>query len=45
MTKKTITLSIDSKIYEEFQQICDKEGMSYSKKIQTLVEKFIKTKR
>lgn len=42
MAKKPVTFSIDSEIYKKFQDICDKEGMSYSKKVQTLIESFTK---
>ena len=43
MVKKAVTLSIDKNIYEKFQKICDRDGMNYSKKVQTLIEKFIKS--
>lgn len=42
MVKKPVTFSIDSEIYEKFQNICDKESMSYSKKVQALIDSFIK---
>jgi len=41
-SKRKVTLSIDNKIYSEFQRYCGKNAFSVSAKIELLIKDFIK---
>ena len=43
--KRTITLSVDSKIYEDYKIICDKKGLILSKQFENFIVEEIKKKR
>lgn len=38
MVKKKVTLSIDNKVYFEFQKYCDKNAIMLSKKIELIMK-------
>ena len=40
--KRTITLSVDSKIYEDYKNICDKKGWILSKQFENFIVEEIK---
>ncbi len=44
MPKKKVTLSLDSKVYSEFQKYCEKNAIMLSKKIELLIKDIMKTK-
>jgi hypothetical protein len=39
---KKVTLSIDEKIYSEFQKYCDENAIMLSKKIELWIKEFLK---
>jgi hypothetical protein len=39
--KKRVTLSLDSKVYDEFQKYCEDEGWVLSRKIEIFIEGFL----
>jgi hypothetical protein len=39
--KKRVTLSFESKVYDEFQDYCEKEGWIISRKLEIWMEKFL----
>ena len=39
--KKKVTLSIDSRIYEEFQEYCEENAIMLSKKIELWIKDFL----
>jgi antitoxin component of RelBE/YafQ-DinJ toxin-antitoxin module len=38
--QKKVTLSVDEKIYKEFQDICDKNAIMLSKRIELFMKEF-----
>jgi len=40
--KKKVTLSIDSKVYKEFQEFCEKNAIMLSRKIELIMEGIMK---
>ena len=40
--KRTITLSVDGKIYEDYKNICDKKGLILSKQFENFIVEEIK---
>jgi len=42
MVNKKVTLSLDSKTYEEFQEYCKKNAIMLSKKIELWIQEFLK---
>ena len=40
-TKKKVTLSIDSEIYNEFQKYCEKNAIMLSKKIELFMKELL----
>lgn len=40
--KRTITLSVDSKIYEDYKNICNKKGWILSKQFENFIVEEIK---
>jgi len=42
MVKKKVTLSIESKTYEEFQKYCEENAIMLSKKIELWIDDFLK---
>ena len=42
MGKKKVTLSIDSKIYKDFQKYCESHAIMLSKKIELIMEEIMK---
>ena len=42
MVKKKVTLSIESKTYEEFQRYCEENAIMLSRKIEIWIEDFLK---
>lgn len=45
MGKKKVTLSVDSKVYEDFQKYCEERAILVSKKIELFMKEFMKSKR
>ena len=45
MAKKKVTLSVDSKLYEEFQKHCEKNAIMLSRKIEIWMEEFLKNEK
>jgi hypothetical protein len=45
MTKKKVTLSIDDKVYNEFQKYCEENAIMLSRKIEIWIEDFLKGKK
>ena len=41
MAKKKVTLSIDSKVYDEFQKYCEENAIMLSKKIEIIMKGII----
>ncbi|MCX8158762.1 MAG: hypothetical protein N3D20_00480 [Candidatus Pacearchaeota archaeon] len=41
MSKRKVTLSIDNKIYSDFQKYCDENAIVMSKKIELLMKKIV----
>lgn len=41
MGKKKVTLSLDSKTYEEFRKYCDENAILLSKKIELWIQDFL----
>jgi len=39
--KKKVTLSIDSKIYDEFKEYCEENAIMLSKKIELWIKEFL----
>jgi len=39
MGRKTIALSVDAKIYDEYKEYCRKEGIILSKQVEKFMEK------
>lgn len=39
--KKKVTLSLDSKTYEDFQKLCDENAIMLSKKIEIWMSEFL----
>ena len=39
--KKKVTLSVDSKVYADFQKFCDKNDIMLSKRIERLIKKHL----
>jgi len=44
MVKKKVTLSLDSKTYNNFQEYCEKNAIMLSKKIELVMEGLMKKK-
>jgi len=42
MAKKRVTFYLDESVYERFRKICDKRGLKISKKVELLMEGFVK---
>jgi len=42
MTNKRVTLSLDSKTYDEFQDYCRENAIMLSKKIELWIKEFLK---
>lgn len=42
MGKKKVTISLDSKIYDEFRKYCDANAIMLSKKIELWIADFLK---
>lgn len=42
MGKKKVTLSLDDKVYSNFQKICQENAMNFSKKIELMIKDFLK---
>lgn len=42
MANKKVTLSLDSKVYDEFRKYCDKNAIMLSRKIEIWIEEFLK---
>ena len=40
--KKRVTLSFESKVYDDFQDYCEKEGWIISRKLEICMEDFLK---
>jgi hypothetical protein len=40
--KKKVTLSISSKVYDEFQEYCEENAIMISRKIEVWMEEFLK---
>jgi hypothetical protein len=40
--QKRVTLSLDSKVYQDFQNFCEKNDIIVSKRIERLIEEHIK---
>ena len=45
MGKKKVTLSLDSKVYDEFREYCEKEGLVLSKRIEFWIADFLEKKK
>lgn len=45
MAKKKVTLSIDSKVYDNYKEYCKKNAIMLSKKIELFMEKELKEKK
>lgn len=45
MAKKRITFYLDSDIHDEFKNLCDKNAVVMSKKVQMLIEKSLKEEK
>ena len=43
--KKKVTLSIESKTYEEFQKLCNENAIMLSRKIELWIEGFLKEEK
>ena len=41
MAKKKVTLSLDSKTYDEFKEYCNKNAIMLSKKIEIWIKNFL----
>jgi hypothetical protein len=41
MVRKKVTLSVDSKVYEEFREYCEKNAIMLSRKIEIWMEEFL----
>jgi len=44
MVKKKVTLSLDSKIYSDFQKYCEENAIMLSKKIEIFIKDFMDNK-
>lgn len=44
MAKKKVTLSVESKIYDDFQRYCEDEGLLLSKRIEIYMKNALKSK-
>jgi len=42
MKKKKVTLSVDSKVYSDFQKYCEENAIMLSKKIEIFIKEFLK---
>ncbi len=42
MLKKKVTLSLDSKVYSDFQRYCEENAIMLSKKIELFIKEFLK---
>jgi len=42
MTKKRVTLFVDSEVYENFKKVCDKNGWVISKQFENFMKKEVK---
>jgi len=42
MVQKKVTLSLDSKTYEEFRKFCDHNAIMLSKKVEIWIKDFMK---
>jgi len=45
MSKKKVTLSIESKVYDDFQKYCDERAIMLSKRIELFMESFVHPSR
>jgi hypothetical protein len=45
MVKKKVTLSLDSKVYDEFRDYCEKNAIMVSRKIEIWIEDFLKEQK
>jgi len=45
MSKKKVTLSIDSDIYNNFQKYCEENAIMLSKKIEIFMKELLKEKK
>ena len=43
--QKRITLSVDSKVYEEFQKFCEENDVIISKRVERLMNKELENKK
>jgi hypothetical protein len=43
--KKKVTLSLDSKTYEEFQKYCEENAIMLSKKVELWIKDFMEEKK
>jgi len=43
--KKKVTLSLDSKIYQDFQKFCEENAIMLSKKIELIMQEILKNKK
>ena len=43
--QKKVTLSLDAKIYKEFQEYCKKNAIMLSKKIEIFLEEFLEEEK
>lgn len=41
MSKKKVTLSLDDKVYKEFQKYCEENAIMLSKKIELFIKEFM----
>lgn len=44
MQKKKVTLSLDSKVYEEFQKFCEENAIMLSKRIELFMKNLLEHK-
>ena len=45
MVKKKVTLSIESKVYDDFKDYCEKNAVMLSKKVELTMKEIMKNKK
>lgn len=45
MSKKRVTLSVDSNVYNEYKKFCEKRGIILSKQFELFMEQELKNKK
>ena len=45
MANKRVTLSVDSKVYEEYKKYCEEKGIILSKQFELFMKEELKTKK